>query len=100
MNRKKFNYFCFGGSLEEAVNSLPEEHRYRYLQYIINYGLHKREPPPEELPGFEKALWLQMKNTIEITMPSRGGQHGNANAANDGGGGPSGGAPEEAEETN
>jgi hypothetical protein len=101
MSRKKFDRFCFGDSLDEVINSLPEEYQLRYFKYIVNYGLKKIDPPSGELPGLEKTVWIQIRNIIDITRPKKGGQPGNGNAAKDDDGPDTGtGGPEAADGTN
>ena len=60
--------FIFGETLEQALESIPEEYQLKYYRIIKDYGLHGIEP---ELTGFELATWVQMKAMIDITMPKK-----------------------------
>jgi hypothetical protein len=74
-----YNYFIFGKTLLDTIEIMPENERWRFLQYVVNYGIHGIEP---ELSGLEKIVWFQMKTLIDnLNKKQRGAPRGNRNAA-------------------
>jgi hypothetical protein len=70
--------FVFGETLQKAINQIPESEQLRFYRIIVDYGINGTEP---ELTGFEAAVWVQMKDMIDNTMPrKRGAPEGNGNA--------------------
>jgi hypothetical protein len=76
--KTEYKKFVFGETLQKAVAQIPESEQLRFYRIIVNYGIDGLEP---ELNGFEAAVWVQMKDMIDNTMPKkRGAPEGNGNA--------------------
>jgi hypothetical protein len=76
--KKQYKMFIFGETLQKAIDQLPETEQLRFYRMIARYGIDGVEP---ELTGFEGAVWVQMKDMIDNTMPAqRGAPKGNENA--------------------
>jgi hypothetical protein len=70
--------FVFGETLKKAIAQIPESEQLRFYRIIVEYGIEGIEP---DLSGLESAVWVQMKDMIDNTMPrKRGAPEGNANA--------------------
>jgi hypothetical protein len=76
---KNYKKFVFGETLERAIEAIEDrDDKLRFYGFIVAYGLHGIEP---ELKGFEKSVWVQMKDVIDNTMPrKKGAPEGNVNA--------------------
>jgi hypothetical protein len=78
--KKQYKKFIFGETLQKAILQIPESEQLRFYRIIVDYGIDGVEP---ELGGFEAAVWVQMKDMIDNTMPAkRGAPEGNSNAKN------------------
>jgi hypothetical protein len=76
--KKRYKMFVFGETLQKAIDQLPETEQLRFYRMIVRYGIDGVAP---ELTGLEAAVWVQMKDMIDNTMPAqRGAPQGNANA--------------------
>jgi hypothetical protein len=76
--KNQYKMFVFGETLKKAIDQIPETEKLRFYQIIVEYGIDGIEP---ELNGFEAAVWVQMKDMIDNTMPQkRGAPTGNDNA--------------------
>jgi hypothetical protein len=76
--KKRYKMFVFGETLQKAIDVIPEADQLRFYRIISQYGINGIEP---ELSGLEAAVWVQMKDMIDNTMPSkRGAPEGNRNA--------------------
>ena len=76
--RNQYKMFVFGETLQKAIAEIPESEQLRFYRIIVDYGINGVEP---ELTGFEAAVWVQMKDMIDNTMPrKRGAPAGNDNA--------------------
>jgi hypothetical protein len=78
--KKQYKKFVFGETLQKAILQIPESEQLRFYRIIVEYGIDGIEPT---LDGFESAVWVQMKDMIDNTMPAkRGAPEGNKNAKN------------------
>jgi hypothetical protein len=78
--KKQYKKFVFGETLQKAILQIPESEQLRFYRIIVEYGIDGIEPV---LDGFESAVWVQMKDMIDNTMPARrGAPEGNKNAKN------------------
>jgi hypothetical protein len=76
--KKQYKMFVFGETLQKAIALIPEAEQLRFYRIIVEYGLNGIDP---ELSGLEAAIWIQMKDMIDNTMPRRrGAPEGNKNA--------------------
>ena len=60
--------FVFYETFIDSIKELEPEDQYRFLCAIVNYGIYGIE---EAFSGMEKALWLQMKNAIDLSKARR-----------------------------
>ncbi len=60
--------FVFYETFAEQLKELDNETRYKFYDYIINYGLYDIEP---EVSGLEKSLWLSFKKDIDYAKSRR-----------------------------
>jgi hypothetical protein len=62
--KKQYKMFVFGETLQKAIAQIPETEQLRFYRIIVDYGINGIEP---KLGGFEAAVWVQMKDTIDRT---------------------------------